>query len=136
MSRPDRLPTLFAERVLDLVELIPPGRVMSYGDVAARLGEGGARSVGTALARWGGGVPWWRVLRTDGRPPPHHEAEALRRYAEEGTPLLPDARRVDMARARWHGGCEPEPPAPPQPGPDRAPHSFGLRPSTKAKRSV
>ena len=41
------LPTPFAESVLDLVEQIPPGRVMAYGDVASALGAGGARAVGT-----------------------------------------------------------------------------------------
>jgi alkylated DNA nucleotide flippase Atl1 len=28
----------YAERVLDVVERIPPGKVMSYGDVAEYLG--------------------------------------------------------------------------------------------------
>lgn len=40
-------PTPYAERVLDLVERIPPGMVMSYGDIAEYLGEGArARSAG------------------------------------------------------------------------------------------
>ena len=54
----------YTERVLSLVERIPPGRVMSYGDVAEWLGEGGPRQVGRVLALHGGGVPWWRVPRT------------------------------------------------------------------------
>ncbi|NUS57914.1 MAG: cysteine methyltransferase, partial [Streptomycetaceae bacterium] len=33
------LPTPIAERVLDLVARIPPGRVMAYGDVAASLAD-------------------------------------------------------------------------------------------------
>src|SRR3954469_13438199 len=53
-------PTEFAERVLDVVERIPPGRVMAYGDIAEYLGEGGPRQVGRVMALWGGGVPWWR----------------------------------------------------------------------------
>ena len=44
--------------ILDLVEAIPPGRVMTYGDVAGVVGRGGPRQVGTAMARWGGAVPW------------------------------------------------------------------------------
>jgi alkylated DNA nucleotide flippase Atl1 len=51
----------------------------------------------------GGGVPWWRVIRADGRPLPGHERRALERYAAEGTPLRPDGTRVDMRRARWDG---------------------------------
>lgn len=95
------LPTPFAEAVLDLVERIPPGRVMAYGDVAAVLGSGGARAVGTVMARFGSGVPWHRVLRADGSPPAGHEAEALRRHRREGTPLTASGTRVDMAVARW-----------------------------------
>ncbi len=95
------LPTPFAESVLDLVEQIPPGRVMAYGDVAAVLGSGGARAVGTVMARFGSGVPWHRVLRADGSPPAGHEAEALRRHRREGTPLTGSGTRVDIAVARW-----------------------------------
>ena len=95
------LPTPFAESVLDLVETIPRGRVMAYGDVAAVLGSGGARAVGTVMARFGSGVPWHRVVRSDGSPPVGHEAEALRRHRAERTPLLPGGTRVDMPKARW-----------------------------------
>jgi alkylated DNA nucleotide flippase Atl1 len=103
---PDRdpatgLPTPFAECVLDLVEQIPPGRVMAYGDVAKVLGEGGARAVGTVMARFGSGVPWHRVIRSDGSPPAGHEAEALRRHRREGTPLTASGTRIDMVAARW-----------------------------------
>jgi alkylated DNA nucleotide flippase Atl1 len=103
---PDRdpgagLPTPFAESVLDLVEQIPPGRVMAYGDVAAALGTGGARAVGTVMARFGSGVPWHRVIRSDGSPPAGHEAEALRRHRREGTPLTASGTRIDMTAARW-----------------------------------
>lgn len=101
--RPVRPLTPFAADVLDVVETIPPARVLSYGDVAELLGAGGPRAVGAVLSRYGGGVPWWRVLRADGTPPPQHAAEALARYRAEGTPLRGD--RVDMARARWDGGA-------------------------------
>jgi alkylated DNA nucleotide flippase Atl1 len=95
-------PTEFAERVLDLVERIPPGRVMAYGDIAEYLGEGGPRQVGRVMALWGGAVPWWRVIRADGSLPPSHTREARPRYVAEGTPLR--GERVDMRRARWDGG--------------------------------
>jgi O6-methylguanine-DNA--protein-cysteine methyltransferase len=99
------LPSPFAERVRDLVEAIPPGRVLAYSDVAALLGEGGPRAVGTVMARFGSGVPWHRVVRADGRPAAGHEAEALRRLAAEGVALR--GSRVDMARARWDGRVTP-----------------------------
>ncbi|WP_437110071.1 MGMT family protein [Streptomyces scopuliridis] len=104
-----RLPD-YAERVLDVAELIPPGRVMTYGDIAEWLGEGGPRQVGRAMALYGGAVPWWRVVRSDGVLLPGHELRALDHYREEGTPLRQAARsaeghvpRLDMKRARWDG---------------------------------
>lgn len=105
------LPTPFAEDVLDLVAQIPQGHVLTYGDVAGLLGSGGARAVGTVMARFGSGVPWWRVVRADGRLPVGHEREALARHRSEGTPMRPTAgavvvaehRRVDLTRARWPG---------------------------------
>jgi alkylated DNA nucleotide flippase Atl1 len=53
------------------------------------------------MALWGGAVAWWRVIHADGTLLAGHEAEALARYAAEGTPLR--ATRVDMRRARWPG---------------------------------
>lgn len=100
------LPTPFGEDVLDLIDQIPPGRVLAYGDVAELLGSGGARAVGTVMARFGSDVPWWRVVRSDGRPPVCHENRALEHYREEGTPLVGGpltGRRVDMGKARWAG---------------------------------
>src|SRR5579875_3811942 len=58
----------FVGDVLDVVDAIPPGRVMSYGDVAACLGRGGPRQVGRVMAVWGGAVAWWRVVHADGSP--------------------------------------------------------------------
>ena len=91
----------FAEAVLDVVESIPAGKVLTYGDIAELLGRGGARAVGTVMARYGSDVPWWRVLRAGGLPPTGHEARALRHYADEGTPVRNG--RVRMSQARWDG---------------------------------
>jgi alkylated DNA nucleotide flippase Atl1 len=104
-----RLPA-YAERVLTAAELIPAGRVLTYGDVAELLEEGGPRQVGRVMALYGGAVPWWRVVRADGVLLPGHEPRALAHYRQEGTPLRPTAPgthermpRLDMARARWAG---------------------------------
>ncbi|MFI8101949.1 MGMT family protein [Streptomyces sp. NPDC086023] len=100
----------YAERVLDLAERIPPGRVMTYGDVAEWLEEGGPRQVGRVMALYGSAVPWWRVVRADGRLLPGSELRALAHYRDEGTPLREAGRgaeghvpRLDMRRARWDG---------------------------------
>ncbi len=101
----------FASRVLDVAESIPPGRVMSYGDIAEYVGQGGPRQVGRVMALWGGGVPWWRVVHADGSLLSGHEREALCHYRRERTPLRARAdgapARLDMRKARWSG--EPEP---------------------------
>lgn len=127
------LPTPIAERVLDLVARIPPGRVMAYGDVAAWFADGGPgdsggsadadgadetdaaecdatgpvtlgpRQVGRIMARYGGGVPWWRVLRSDGTHAPGLADEGMRRLRGEGAPMRAGGTRVDMAKARWDG---------------------------------
>ncbi len=81
---------------------MPPGRVTTYGAIAEHVGRrlhgGGPRQVGTVLARYGGPVPWWRVVRADGSLPPSHQGEARAAYLEEGTPLRPSGN-VDLAAA-------------------------------------
>lgn len=109
VKRSDPAPAVsdFAGRVLDVAESIPPGRVMSYGDIAEYLGDGGPRQVGRVMALWGGGVPWWRVVHSDGSFLPGHERESLKHYRRERTPLRigPDGQpsRLDMRKARWTG---------------------------------
>ena len=98
-------PGEFTERVLEIVETIPPGRVMTYGDVAWTFGRPGARAVGMVMRSHGSSVPWWRVLRAGGHPPTGHEAAAREHYEAEGTPLVPAdteaGYRVDLTRAAW-----------------------------------
>jgi alkylated DNA nucleotide flippase Atl1 len=97
-------PSEFADDVLEVVEQIPPGKVMTYGDIAELLGRGGARGVGNVMSRYGSDVPWWRVIRAGGYFPVCHEGEALAHYREEGTPLVGGqvgGRRVDLSQARW-----------------------------------
>jgi alkylated DNA nucleotide flippase Atl1 len=99
-------PSEFADDVLDVVDQIPEGMVMTYGDIAELLGRGGARGVGNVMARYGSDVPWWRVVRAGGGFPLCHEDEALAHYRAEGTPLVGgqvDGRRIDLSRARWAG---------------------------------
>lgn len=89
----------YVEAVLRIVEQVPPGRVTTYGSIADVVGSG-PRRVGSVMARDGGGVPWWRVVRADGSLPPSHDVRARTAYAEEGTPLKPSGR-VDMVAAYW-----------------------------------
>lgn len=88
------------ERVLSLVERIPPARVMSYGAIASAVGAGGPRQVGRVMALYGGSVPWWRVVRADGRLALCHDGEARAHHLEEGT-VLRASGAVDMTAAAW-----------------------------------
>ena len=101
MPVPDRG---FAEAVLAVVDAIPSGQVMSYGDVAAALDSHAARAVGQVMAYYGEASPWWRVLRAHGHPPRGHEARALEHYLVEGTPIIDThteaGYRVDYAACR------------------------------------
>lgn len=97
-------PDDFVSRVLAVVDSIPPGRVMSYGDVAAAIGSRAPRAVGQTMAYYGSDLPWWRVIRSSGHPPQCHEGRALEHYRAEATPLkwsASGAFRVDLAAARW-----------------------------------
>ena len=101
----------YVEAVLAVVELVPAGSAVSYGDVSELLGSGGPRQVGAVLSHYGSGVSWWRVLKSSGHAPEGHEAGALRHYLDEGTPLRGDYGRflrtgegrwrVDLSAARW-----------------------------------
>jgi alkylated DNA nucleotide flippase Atl1 len=101
----------YLEAVLDLVDAIPPGRVMTYGTIAEvvheQLGRGGPRQVGTVLSRAGSGVPWWRVVNASGLPPAFKRTEALAVLRSEGCPLSDDGAaddveaRVVLRRALW-----------------------------------
>jgi alkylated DNA nucleotide flippase Atl1 len=98
---PDGWPPEFAVDVLELVDQIPVGRVLSYGDIAEMVGRGGPRSVGRVMSLYGSDVPWWRVLHADGSVVPQKAGRAFERFRAEGTPLR--GERVDMRRARWDG---------------------------------
>ncbi len=93
--------TPYARRVLDVVDAIPPGRVLTYGDVAELLGSGAARAVGAVLARHGSEVPWHRVVLATGAPAPGHVDEAIRLLRAEAVPVR--GTRVDLTAARWDG---------------------------------
>ncbi|HTZ44747.1 MAG TPA: MGMT family protein [Jatrophihabitans sp.] len=99
----ERLP--LPERVLACVELIPPGRVMAYKDISEFvLGHPRSpRRVARVLSRDspGSGVPWHRVLRSDGTCAEHLRSTQLALLAAEGVPIRNG--RIDMARARWDG---------------------------------
>ena len=80
------------DRIIARVRAIPVGFVRTYGDidpVAPRL-------VGRVLATTHAGLPWHRVVRSDGSLPKARRQRAL--LVEEGVPMRGD--RVDLRLAR------------------------------------
>lgn len=94
-------PSAYARQVLDLVDRIPRGRVMTYGDVAEMHGRGSARTVGAVMSAHGREVPWHRVVQASGRPAEPYLHDALARLAAEGCPVV--GERVLLAAVRWDG---------------------------------
>ena len=92
----------FYARVYALVGQIPPGRVVSYGQLAWALGAPRmARQVGWAMRRCPDALPWQRVVRADGSIAGGGYAALRRALLEgEGIPFTADGR-VDMARCAW-----------------------------------
>ncbi len=58
----------YRERVYSLVRKIPVGKIMTYGQLAIILGEGyTARTVGYVMHGADEGVPWQRVINSQGK---------------------------------------------------------------------
>jgi methylated-DNA-protein-cysteine methyltransferase related protein len=101
-----RPPSPDHEAIRRMIAAIPRGRVGSYGEVAARAGlPRRARLVARVLRETpdDAGLPWFRVLRADGRiafpPGSRGFREQARRLAAEG--VLVRGGRVDLARYGW-----------------------------------
>ena len=79
---------VLVEKVLRAVELVPRGRVVSYGDLAALVGTG-PRQVGWVLREYGSGVTWWRVVNASGDAPKHQRETVFEHWLEDGIPIKP-----------------------------------------------
>jgi methylated-DNA-protein-cysteine methyltransferase-like protein len=103
-------PPPFHRLVWRLVRRVPRGKVATYGQIAAILGQPrGARAVGTALAALRPGVaddvPWQRVINAAGRCT-HRDGfmAGVQQDILEREGVVFDARGyVDLKRFRWKG---------------------------------
>lgn len=86
------------ERVRELVASIPPGRVATYGDIAAAAGLSTPRTVGWIMRTDAADLPWHRVLGASGKPAAHLAERQLRLLAAEGVPV--GDGRVDLRALR------------------------------------
>lgn len=105
----------FRARVLDLVARIPPGRVMTYGQLALLAGgPGNARQVGFSMQGLAGSdLPWQRVINAQGRVSTYKLGFGdMQRALLEGEGVTFDAAgKCDLARLQWWpDGEEAQPP--------------------------
>ena len=96
------------ERIYLVVRAIPPGRVATYGQIAAIVGDCTPRMVGYAMAALppGSDVPWHRVINAQGkislRADGGGAVEQRKRLEAEGIHFDQEGR-VNLRRVQWPG---------------------------------
>lgn len=96
-----------SQTIISIILAIPNGSVRSYGSIAREAGlPNGARQVARILHSCGSsqGLPWWRVVRSDGRlalDPLNGGDEQLARLKAEGW-CLDDNGRLQQPMATSH----------------------------------
>lgn len=88
-----------------MVAQIPPGRLMTYGQIAAVCGSARSARIVGQVAHWGPmELPWQRVVHKDGRLAAGYTTgglEAHRRDLEAEGVKVDDDFRVDIERLMW-----------------------------------
>lgn len=104
---------IYRERVYAIVRQIPVGMVMTYGQLAMILGKGyTARTVGYVMHGSDEGVPWQRVINSEGKCstgrltiPMNLQQELLE---AEGV-VFTEKGKCDLAKLQWFPeGFEPD----------------------------
>jgi methylated-DNA-protein-cysteine methyltransferase-like protein len=119
-SPPDAV--IFNNQVWEIVRRVPPGRVISYGEIARLIPvpDGleprsyqvfGPRWVGSAMAKCPDDVPWQRVVNAKGEISLRPGAEHQRRLLEDEGIVFNSRGRIDLKTFGWQGpGVDPEQP--------------------------
>jgi len=100
------MPTPFQTAVWEALTHIPEGRVTSYGAIAAYLGTGAVRAVGTAVGKNPDAptVPCHRVVRQDGTIGNYSGGEGvatkIRLLTQEGIEIK-SGKIVDFDQCFW-----------------------------------
>ena len=87
------------ERVRALVASVPPGRVVTYGDIACAAGLSSPRIVGWIMRTDSADLPWHRVITASGRPAAHLATTQLELLRSEG--VLSRDGRIPLAEVRF-----------------------------------
>ena len=97
----------YREKVYKIVREIPPGHVMTYGQIAGILGEGyTARTVGYVMhAADSENVPWQRVINSQGKCSteklllPHNVQQKI--LEDEGI-VFNQKGKCDLGKYQWY----------------------------------
>jgi methylated-DNA-protein-cysteine methyltransferase-like protein len=76
--------TLFERAVARVVQRIPRGTTLGYGEVALRAGKPRAARLAVRALNRLEGIPWWRVARSDGTLAPQVAFEQAQLLRAEG----------------------------------------------------
>jgi methylated-DNA-protein-cysteine methyltransferase-like protein len=114
VSPPD--PIVYKARAWEIARQIPPGRVFTYGQIAALIPPPagmtaedyrawGARWVGGAMAACPEGVPWQRVLNAQGKIslPAAGGGDRQRQLLEAEGVMFDERGRIDLKKFGWEG---------------------------------
>ncbi len=96
------------EEIYAVVCQIPPGKVATYGQIARIVGRCTPRMVGYAMAGTpdNSGVPWQRVINSQGKISERAGAGKQRQLLE-GEGIIFDAKdRIDLKKYGWSGKDE------------------------------
>ncbi len=93
----------FSARVLSTVRRIPPGRVATYGDIAALAGRPrAARAVGNIMKTCTGvDVPAHRVIAAGGKLGGYGGREVMKRALLQSEGVVIRNARVKLEQFRW-----------------------------------
>lgn len=94
------------ERVYRLVRRIPPGRIMTYGQIALLTEPLSARAVGWAMNDCPADVPWHRVVNARGGCStdrlPHVQTGLQRALLEREGVVFGSDGRLPVEKHRWY----------------------------------
>ncbi|MFK7995566.1 MAG: MGMT family protein [Granulosicoccus sp.] len=110
VAPPDK--QLYYEQVWRLVQQIPHGRVATYGQIKKLLPQpdgvsaedfqmSASRWVGLAMAACPDGVPWQRVVNSQGKVSHPEVGKQMKLLAEEGVYFAKD--KLDLKVYQWCG---------------------------------
>lgn len=108
----------FQSTVWEIVRHVPPGKVTTYGQIAAMIPPPGtmnlkdyeafgARWVGGAMAHCPNDVPWQRVINSQGKISPRPGAETQKEILRIEGVYFNEKGKIDLDLYGW-GGPDPE----------------------------